>query len=106
LVATSDCFEGGVPLVVIEAWAAGIPVITPDHGAFSDLLDDVEVLKFPRGDSVALARSVERLTSDDQLSRTLAQGGHQRYLRLHSPKASLETLESIYHAVAAAGVRR
>jgi glycosyltransferase involved in cell wall biosynthesis len=106
LVVTSDCFEGGVPLVAIEAWAAGVPVITPDHGAFAELQPDVEVLKFRRGDAAALCQAIRRLLADDALGRALVRGGLERFKRLHTAERSLEALETTYAAVIAAGVRR
>lgn len=51
-------------LFVLEAWAVGLPVVQPSHGAFSELLAKGQGgLLFPPGDVPALVTQLRRLAS-------------------------------------------
>jgi glycosyltransferase involved in cell wall biosynthesis len=55
----------GFGLVFLEAMAAGLPVITYDHGGHVDFLEDGATgYMVPEGDSAALAQTVARAVSD------------------------------------------
>jgi glycosyltransferase involved in cell wall biosynthesis len=60
----------GVPLVMLEAMALGVPVVAPDLHGTRAFLRDSEL--FPRGDIAAAFRCLERL-SDPELRRLVAQ---------------------------------
>lgn len=51
----------GVPNVVLEAMACGLPVVGSDAGSLPDVLDERTGWVFPAGDAGALADTVERL---------------------------------------------
>lgn len=74
-------------LTVLEAWANGVPVVVPEHGAFSELLADTGggLLCRP-GDADDLARQIGRLLTNPLEARDLGQRGQaavrQRY---HAP---------------------
>ncbi len=60
------------PLVVLEAFAAGIPVIAASSGAIPERVrDGVDGLLFPSGDSAALAGILERFARDGSLRNAL-----------------------------------
>jgi glycosyltransferase involved in cell wall biosynthesis len=63
-------------LYLLEAWAAGVPVVQPRHAAFPELLDATGggVLCEP-GDPKSLADAVERLLQDPLHARHLGQHG-------------------------------
>jgi glycosyltransferase-like protein len=66
----------GFGLVVLEALAAGLPVVASDIPVFAEYLaDDKSALLVPPGDSAALAAALGRLASDPLLRRRLAAGG-------------------------------
>jgi glycosyltransferase involved in cell wall biosynthesis len=65
------------PLTVVEAMAAGLPVVTTDVGAIPELLDGAGVL-VPPGDADRLAAELGRLGSDPELRRRLGEAGHRR----------------------------
>lgn len=68
-------FEG-LPLSVMEAMAAGKPVIASDIGGVNELIRDGETgYLVPPGDTHALARSINMLISDPALSRKMALAG-------------------------------
>jgi glycosyltransferase involved in cell wall biosynthesis len=81
LLATSDVFvlssrsEGG-PISVLEAMAAGLPVVASDVGGVREQVDEgVSGLLVPAGDPAALAAALERVLGDPQLRRDLGAAG-------------------------------
>ncbi len=70
-------------LFVLEAMAAGVPVVEPAHGAFPELLQESQggLLCEPL-DAVDLARQLARLLADRGLATGLGQAG-RRYVRQH-----------------------
>lgn len=66
----------GFGLVVLEALAAGLPVVASDIPVFREYLADGEnALLVPAGDAAALAATLGRLAADPALRRQLAVGG-------------------------------
>ncbi len=65
------------PVVLLEAMAAGLPIIaTTVGGAAEMLIDGVNALTVPPGDHLALAYSIKRLANDRDLMLKLREGGH------------------------------
>jgi glycosyltransferase involved in cell wall biosynthesis len=61
---------------VLEALAAGLPVITSDIAVFREYLTDGEgALMVPAGDATALAEEMRRVASDADLRSRLAAAG-------------------------------
>jgi glycosyltransferase involved in cell wall biosynthesis len=69
----------GMPLVVLEAWAAGVPVVTSAVGGLPEMLDAGKAgLLFPSGDHAALGRLLGDVLSDERKSSILAAEGQSR----------------------------
>ncbi|MGE3285935.1 MAG: glycosyltransferase [Pseudonocardia sp.] len=67
------------PIAVIEAMAAGVPVVVSDVGTVRDMVTDgVEGLIFPAGDVSALAAHLDRLADDATLRSRLGCAGRAR----------------------------
>jgi glycosyltransferase involved in cell wall biosynthesis len=63
-------------LYLLEAWAAGIPVVQPRHGAFPELVDGVGGgVLFEPGNADALADAWDSLLNNPELIRELGQRG-------------------------------
>lgn len=63
----------GTPMVVLEAAAAGVAVVSTAVGGVPDLLGDERGWLVPAGDSVALGHAIEAATADRHESRRRAQ---------------------------------
>lgn len=65
-------------LYVIEALAAGVPVVQPDHGGFSELVTGTGGGRlFPAGDEQALADAIEALLRAPEQAQALGQAGRE-----------------------------
>ena len=86
----------GSPNVLLEAMAAGVPVVATRVGGIPEIVtNEREALLVERGDPRALARSMERLLCDENLGIQLAQGARQKS-RTYSPGAYCESLLALY----------
>jgi sugar transferase (PEP-CTERM/EpsH1 system associated) len=69
----------GTPLAVLEAWAAGKPVVASAVGGIPELVRDGETgILFPPGDSNALAERLVRLANDPAVRTRLGKAGRDR----------------------------
>lgn len=69
----------GCPNVLMEAMAAGVPVIATATGAVHTLIEDqVSGLVVPWGDSAALASALQRILDNPGLARTMGSAGRAR----------------------------
>ena len=88
----------GFGLVVLEALAAGLPVVASDIPVFAEYLRDGEnALLVAPGDTAALAGALHRLSGDPALRKTLAAGG-QPLLERFTWAASALTHRNVYSA--------
>jgi glycosyltransferase involved in cell wall biosynthesis len=69
----------GAPLSVLEAMAAGLPVVASAVGGVPEIVADGDTgLLVPPGDAAALAAALERLLADAALRRRLGAAGRER----------------------------
>jgi L-malate glycosyltransferase len=91
----------GLPNSVLEAMAAGSPVVATDVGAVADAVVDGETgLLVPPENPGRLARALDSLLADPQRARRLGEAGRQRALERFSPAAALNALEALYNRLA------
>lgn len=65
-------------LYVLEAWANGVPVVLPNHGCFTELVDDSGGgVLVPPGDPEALADAWTELLADPARRQSLGEAGRQ-----------------------------
>jgi glycosyltransferase involved in cell wall biosynthesis len=80
-------FEDNCPMVVLEAMAAGVPVVASRIGGIPDLIRDGETgLLFDPNDTADLRRQVERIATDPELRSRLGANGQAEALRRFHPK--------------------
>jgi glycosyltransferase involved in cell wall biosynthesis len=91
-------FEG-LCLAVIEAQAAGVPVVaTPVGGIRETVVDGETGLLVPPRDSAALAAAIRRLLDDRDLARRLAGEARRRVRETYSEEHMIELTLGLYEA--------
>ncbi len=87
----------GLPMVILEALCAQLPVITTAVGSIPEVLTHRETaLIVPVNDSMALADAVQDLVGDEVLHQTLAKAGRALFERRFHIKGYCERLCAIY----------
>ena len=82
--------------VVVEAMAAGVPVVAADAGGPSEVVTDgVDGLLYPMGDVDALAERLGQLASDPTLRAELVAQGH-RTASLYGPERMAAEVQAVY----------
>lgn len=78
-------YAEGLPMSVLEAFAAGVPVVcTPVGGLPEVVVDGGNGLLVPPGDVKSLGNAILRLLEDESLRARLAAGGLDTWQRDHS----------------------
>ncbi|MGH3020372.1 MAG: glycosyltransferase, partial [Gaiellaceae bacterium] len=92
-VPTAEGKREGIPVVLMEAMASGVPVVASGISGIPELVDDgVSGLLVPPGDSRALARALRRLHDDPGLRERLAGAGREKVEREFDVRASAAEL--------------
>lgn len=93
----------GLPMVVLEAMAAGLPVVAARVGGIPELVVDGEtgLLVAPR-DVAALAAALGLLVTDEEKRRRLGAAGRLRLEREFTERAASERVLAVYDEVVAA----
>lgn len=97
-------YAEGVPIAVLEAMAAGLPVVTTPVGGVPDFfVDGRNGLLVPPGDVDALATALIRLLADPELRRRIGQANRQLALAQFDVPVYVERLERLYKTIAQDG---
>ncbi len=87
----------GMPNVVLEAFAAGLPVVCSRVEGSDELIShDRESQSFEPGDSLAMAALIERMATDDTFCRNVGEANLARARRDFSISAMVDTYASCY----------
>jgi glycosyltransferase involved in cell wall biosynthesis len=90
-----------MPLSVLEAMAAGLPVVASKVGDVPRLVDDgVTGCLVPAHDSAGLAEALERLCTEPLLAAKMGAAGRARAVDAFSLDACVRVLDRIYREVA------
>lgn len=93
----------GLPMVILEALAAGCPIVSTDVGGVPSAITNGEHgLLVPPEDHRALAAGLERMCSLPGLRTTLATAGRKRFLERYSAAAMTQQYERLYRQAAEA----
>lgn len=92
----SEIYEAG-PLVILESFACGTPVLASDVGNFTDQVLRGETGEhFRSGDAADLADKVTQLFADRSLLPSMRQQAFREYQEKYSPEVSYRMLLDIY----------
>ena len=87
----------GTPVAIIEAMAAGVPVVSTDVGGVADLVTHGETGWLVRaGDPPALAQAIQHLLGDAALRARLAAAGRPAALERHGVDGLIRRVEALY----------
>jgi glycosyltransferase involved in cell wall biosynthesis len=96
----------GFPMVLLEAWATGVPVIATRVAAIPKVCSDgQDALLVPPQDSFALAEAIITLLKNPILADRLASAGHRK-VQQYSHTAVNARLEEHYWSIVSRGRRR
>lgn len=96
----------GLPLALLEAWAAGLPVVVPAVGGIAKVVQhDRTGLLFPKENAVALAAALLQLLHDASLSKRLAAAGRDTVRESYSLERMADEYERHYAAIMGADKR-
>jgi len=96
LLVPSSWFEGQ-PRVILEAYAAGVPVIASRIGGLAEAVIDNETgITVDPGDTEAWRAAARQLGDDDKLTIRLGRAAHALWAERFNPTRGLEMLEAAY----------
>lgn len=87
-------------IAILEAWAAGVPVVAASVGGVRSLVDHgSDGLLFEAGDQQGAVRSIELLLDNADARRELADAGRRKAVEQYSWQTVTERLIAIYQEV-------
>jgi glycosyltransferase involved in cell wall biosynthesis len=90
----------GSPYVLLEAMAAGLPIVATEVGGVPEMVENNETaLLVPDNDPQAMADAIARLLADRELAVRLAENAGKVVSSRFSPQAYVQSLAEIYRAV-------
>jgi glycosyltransferase involved in cell wall biosynthesis len=96
-VPTAEGKREGVPVVIMEAMATGLPVISSQLSGIPELVDDghTGILTQP-GDANALAEALQKLYENPALRFKMGQAGREKVLREFNMKINVAELANLF----------
>ena len=89
----------GSPMVLLEAMAAEVPIVTTRVGGIPDMISEQESLLVPPDDPASLAEALRAVQEFPGMAHARARVAHARLVRDNSFDAWIARYESIYAAV-------
>ena len=102
ILAAADAFlltslSEGIPVTILEALAAGVPVISTDVGGVREILtDETTGLLAPAGDAAKLGRALFRVAFQPGLSETLSRNATNRLLETFTEEKMHAEYEKLF----------
>jgi glycosyltransferase involved in cell wall biosynthesis len=91
-----------LPISILEAMRAGLPVIASDVGGISEEVVDGETgLLVPAGSVEELSNALQRLLADKQLRVAMGRAGRRRFERVFRADTMINRTQQLYQEVLA-----
>jgi glycosyltransferase involved in cell wall biosynthesis len=99
-VLAAPCYDAALPMSLIEAMAAAVPVVAAAVGGIPELVvDGVNGFLIAPGDSASLARALHRLLADRALAARVGAAARESVRLRHAAERALPRLEELYAAM-------
>ncbi len=96
-------YEEGLPYVILEAMAAGLPVISTYIGGIPDVIDEsVNGFLIEPGNYKALAQKILFLIQDESLRERIGRTNREKVMRHYSEEIIVRKLDAIYDTLSCA----
>ncbi|HEX6272187.1 MAG TPA: glycosyltransferase [Polyangiaceae bacterium] len=96
----------GLPLVLLEAMATELPVVSSSVGGIPDVIrHDSTGFLFPSGDKNALTKELLRVFGSPELGRRIGTAGRHAVTETHSIERMFESYDALYRSVLASNHR-
>jgi glycosyltransferase involved in cell wall biosynthesis len=107
LVLPSTCYEGALPLSLIQAFATGLPAIVSAHGSMADVPDSFSPCLFEPGNPEDLAGRIEWALSHQHELAEIGRQGRIEFERRYTAERNYDRLMQIYRrAIASMALSR
>jgi len=94
----------GVPMVLLEAMALGVPIVASRVGGIPEILEDSrEALLVPAKDPIALAKAMDAFVESAELRAELTRAARRRVEIEFSIQTSAAKMREMYRSLCAAG---
>jgi len=94
---TSD--NEGIPLTLIQATQAGLPIVATNVGSISDVVIDHSTGYLTESNPIALADAVEKLVRDTQLRQLMGEAGKARAEQYFSLERMIKDHSDLYRSL-------
>jgi glycosyltransferase involved in cell wall biosynthesis len=106
VVVPSRCHEN-MPLTILEAFAAAVPVVGSSLGGIPELISDgVNGRIVPPNDETATAVAIEQVLADGKKAAMMGEAGRRRVEQHHTAGAHLSRIGELYEEAAAVAQQR
>jgi glycosyltransferase involved in cell wall biosynthesis len=96
-VLAAPSYDAALPMSLLEAMAAGVPVAAAAVGGIPEVIaDGVSGMLVPPGDSASLAKVLKKLLLDRAHAARIAAAGRETVRLRHAPERALPRLEEMY----------
>ncbi len=96
-VAVLSSWSEGLPQSILQAMAAGVPVVATKAGGVPEaVINEKTGILVEPGDHEALAKSITRILNNRELSLRLAKDAREHVMNEHSVTGMIDKIESLY----------